>query len=596
MIARLLRSFINLLIFNLYSDCDLVYARHLPRDFSILPGGSNFVYLFTQNNLYFLDKNNNTYMLIPMRPNGLTALKASLKWNVAANADNFLVEEKAYASKVREIVRQTRVAPPINYSSILNTFFTFALMGFIPKAWTFGFPIFIFYGLYKKRALAQFLYRTCNFTGLRKLYNNFSQTLGEKLGEAVSNHPISLLKGIWLFSMLLIMDLNAWSVIAIYGVYRFSNVQWLNTLQKWSDSLYNFANGLYSKTLTHVGFYPRIGICFGLGAFLAWHVMPLGSFGFILLPLSILQFAFIAIGLSALFNDLSYALKHPLKLLLNSSGRILGSLWGRWISHRIFSGTLSGNLGPAMGHVVTPGLFSGFFSSFLTPSTSFTVGSDFTNILVARVKNLFNNLLTSIFFTSEMQIQGNFHGTVGPTSLQIFMFMLAGYIAGYLVERIVNKMMNNVVNDVAQLPQVAVSASRNLTPVTPEPRVKWQIAYFGLATSILMCSPAGASLVVFAGGSLLKGTLLGAGGMVLTWQALETVRFSFNYLRELSRRPPAPAQRSLPRPNHMPRQVGMPGNAPAITPGFNIQRNIAGQQPQVGPAPAPREVPLRPSA
>ncbi|MGD9592014.1 MAG: hypothetical protein AB7V32_05805, partial [Candidatus Berkiella sp.] len=359
-------------------ECDLIYTHDL-HQYHDIPGKADFAYVISSIGISFIDKRQNISRECSLNEEHISELKHRLKINSEVNENVGLIEEGISSEKLRAIHHYTRFHTPKTLMPIINTALVLSLFGFIPYAWMFYLPIFLAYNIYHYKTTGASVIRFT--TNLVTFFRNFSRRFGEWFGETLTLYPNRIVKIVASSAILLFLGLNSWSLIAIYGIYRFKDNEWLNFFNKGISAIYNFCTGVFIKSLGKTSFYKRLGIGFGLAMLLATQSYVGGVFSLIMMGVLVANSIAIGIGFKALFRDLYYALRNPIKVAFKNTGKVIGALWGRYIAYRLLTGHVEGTLGPAIGHVESHGIFSGLFSSFLSPGGWFTTQSGWFGLL-----------------------------------------------------------------------------------------------------------------------------------------------------------------------------------------------------------------------
>jgi len=408
--------------------------------------------------------------------------------------------------------------------ALIHSFIVMGIFGFIPGAWLVGLPLLGVYGLIKQKsiikALTQFGLGTADF------WNKLNHDLALRIADLINHQTVSIFKGIAAFTLLLTMGLSSWSLIAIYGIYRYSNEEWTNTFQNWLNRFIDFFKTFSTEISQGPSFRKKVMLLSVFAALLAWELYIGGPIAAVVMAASCLQLAIVATGFSAVLRDIGYILRNPIKSVLDNSGKICGVLWGRWVAFQIFPGRIVGSLGHAVGYVESQGVFSGFLSSFLTPMGWFSSYNGLSGMLASKVRSFLNGIVTGLFVTTEMQTQGDFYGVIGPTSLQIFALMVAGGLIGYGIERFVDSLCSSVAKDSVHVASKIKNAKQPRDFIY---QTRWHMGYIALATPAILCSQGGPALITFAGGSLAEAALLTAGGIALSFATIYGTFYGLHY-------------------------------------------------------------------
>ncbi len=554
-------------------DCDLISANVYPvAQVQPLPGFADFAYVIFKNEIYFIDKKQNIAHKTLISEQTATALIEKLKINLNPQEAFTLHEMNLSSEKLRTIHRIAKLNTPKTMMPLINTAIIISLFGFVPYAWLVYLPLFAGFCLYHYRSIVKnSIYFFKNFIVFMR---RFSRRAGEWTGETLTLYPNRIIKFAASLAIFLMLGFNSWSLIAVYGVYRFADQEWVTFFKKGLSGIYNFTSGLFMKSLGKTSFYKRLGAGFGLAMLLATQSYLGGALSLFFMGSMIASTIAVGIGFKAFFRDLFYTLKNPIKVLLKSTGKILGALWGYHLAYRLFTGHVEGTLGSAVGHVESHGLFSGLFSSFLSPGGWFTTQTGMFGLLSARIQAFLNTVLTSVFVTTEMQTQGVFYGTVGPTLIQLFFFMTLGVLVGHLVEKAVNRFTNNVKTEATEQGLKHIHDIGVIYHKANQQGYisKWHMGYLTILTPMILASEGGATLVALAGGSLIGASVLTAMSLIGAYALIQFAGYTAKqfYFKFSSNKSTQLQQKTHVTSTTTPIQA-VPAPA-AITPTFDHQR------------------------
>tara|TARA_R110002110_G_scaffold33533_1_gene114799 strand:+ start:112341 stop:113870 length:1530 start_codon:yes stop_codon:yes gene_type:complete len=410
----------------------------------------------------------------------------------------------------------------IKVKSVLTSFLTLCALGFVPGAWFIGVPILSLYGLYHIKSITRATKST--FFSAIRFQQNFSRASGALIGDIATNRTAALIRGGVALLMLFSIPMP-FCFLGLYGLFRYPASQWKTIFQQRLEKLYQFSRGLAEGVHSRTTFYKRLNIALISAPILAALIYYQGGLFVFNLALSLVQYAAIFVGFSAFFKDLGAALKQPIKSFLSYTGLIVGAFWGRFLAHTIFPGRIYGNMGPAVGHVVQTGFMSSIFSSFLMPNSWF-VGFEtgFAYLLTSRISSFFNGVMNSVFFSYDMQLYGDFYGTIGPTSFQIFLMIALGAFVGYKIQHGFESAGETLYDDAQKLNHAIVHQRGLLSTL------KWHAAYVVGSAPLFLVSPIGASFLNLASGNILlaQSLIMAASATMIT--ALYTVGISMQHI------------------------------------------------------------------
>lgn len=423
--------------------------------------------------------------------------------------------------------------------------------------------------------------------GLSPQKKNFAKACGERLRDVIDNHPMSFFKAIAAF-FLMSEGIVLFNLLAVYGLYRFTNQEWTDHFRWLAQGSYNFIRGFRKSAQVVVNeidnqsfdkkMYMTIGLVGLLGAELYFsglsHLFGLGFLVF--------QGSAVSIGFMSAWNDFKYLLKNPFKVASDHPGKIAGMWWGYSLAHKLFAGFIKGDLGPTQG--VMQNSLTEFFN---LPLNRFIFNNTGLGLIFDRIRNFTNNILSTLFFTSHVETYGTFIGTVGPSPLQLFLLMAIGFGVGVMVEKLVKNLYYSVGNDAANIQEKA----DNLT------LGQWLKIHTGVITCLtpaMMYFDSG-TILTMAGGSLLYGSLLTAGLLAATFSSVHAISFTLkriiqwassrqvnNDLAPVPQAVPLAPQAAIEAPQVASAPL-LEASAPAFTPGFNSgvsNNNLAPSQPE----------------
>lgn len=422
----------------------------------------------------------------------------------------------------------------------------------MPGAWIVGFPALIIYAtvrayLFRRRDPARFNAAIEPYAvEIRRLRRNLGETTAQSITEYCLNNPIHITKLIAAFFIIFGWNMP-FSFFAVYGLFRFTNQEWLEIFQDKINSFYNIVSGILNGINRVLPFSIKLAAfitgCVLTGIFINSIGLSLVLINFVDFPL---QMCATTVGFTALARDVSYMLRNPIRAFTNNPGKFYGLVWGRWLSFLLFPGRVVGSMGPASGHVDSAGVFTSVFG-WLFPADHtqgwFTFGSTLTGWLGGKLFSFINSIFTSVFFSYNMRLQGDFYGVLGPTSFQIFACMSIGCFIGYCFEGLANRIYSVGAYDA--LENAEVVGPRLNRMVNYLYQYRWQIGFVAAITPFVLASPGGAVFIDLAYGSTALGAglagLTGVGAMGVTHGVFAGVRALFNRVFHRSAaQPPLP--------------------------------------------------------
>ncbi len=435
-----------------------------------------------------------------------------------------------------------RLRSQFSKAALIRTALVLCIFGFVPYAWMVGVPFLFTYGILKRNAIADSFMKFAD--DLEDLFNNFSTKAGTYLGNYFAEQPLPAVAATFArvlgTFLLLYAGINVWNMMAIYGLWRFSDTKWKESFVGHAKSLGQFQSSFFRAPVAirqgerrvvasnpRTAFMRRLVVLGAIALYFAWDVYVSGIMSaFTLTALVVFQGFAVAVGMSAVWRDLGYLFKNPIKVLTENPGKFMGVWWGREFAYRAVSGRIDGNLGPAVGFVENRGAFSALFSSFLSPRGWFVLNDTPFGILVKKALTMFNSIFGGILFTSQAHLQGNIYGVIGPSPETIFFFALVGFVLGVLADRYADRFCKTVAQEPENIarfildngPSLRQRVSRNIY------NARWNIAYLGVMTPLMLVSNSGPQLMAMAGGSALYATLLTASMVALSvWTVYRTV-------------------------------------------------------------------------
>jgi hypothetical protein len=398
------------------------------------------------------------------------------------------------------------------------------IFGFVPGAWFFGVPFIFLYGLYKKDAIAAAL--ISSYERWSAVWQDFAARLGAFVSHQLVNNPFGVFRffaSLFLFSSMTI----PFTVLGIYGLYRYPPEKWQEIFWLGYKKAMRFFTVGVAETMRGLTFPKAITLGAAFVIPFAFFLHLGGAIFLLELSMMAAQWGLVYVGFKALFGikkidslfeeegDAIKWFRTPISNISKNLGKILGMLWGRWFAYEVFTGTLAGSIGPAIGQVQTQGIISGLIPSIISPQSGwFAFNSGYVNVLTSRLSTFLNSIISGLFFSHNMKLWGDFQGYIGPNSFQIFAFMAAGCLIGYGVEKFIDTLYESVKSDAenAALASVPyVNAAKNKAN-----QMKWHAAYTAFMVPVVLTSPGGAAIFTLAGGSVLAAVTMTASAVALS--------------------------------------------------------------------------------
>ncbi|MFI4938111.1 MAG: hypothetical protein ACHQJ6_06360, partial [Candidatus Berkiellales bacterium] len=229
------------------------------------------------------------------------------------------------------------------------------------------------------------------------------------------------------------------------------------------------------------------------------------------------------VGASTMWRDIANGYKKP-HLLMQHLGKIFGGMNGRKLAY-MAPGVVSGHLGPAVGYVASHGVTSTFLSGIFQHQGWFLFQVGSLNPFTAGMLSTFNSVLTSVFFTHRMRLQGDFYGEIGPSPTQIYNSTLFGIFLGYQLERFVGKIYEHIALDVGLL-FTKLSNNRSMSRITPvmsgaiqglnslyaaRKKIGYSLGFVSVVTPIILfITPPGVALIALAGSKIGASFIIGS--------------------------------------------------------------------------------------
>lgn len=388
-------------------------------------------------------------------------------------------------------------------SLIIKSIMVTLILSFLPTSLIYQIPLLLTYALLNKRAVA--IGCIDYFNQARRFFSHSAEYVGDWVASYFDT-PLRLAKALSILVLVLNWGFSSSSIIALYGLYRCSDPQIMEALERRLGTLYDFFYGFFNRLIRNRPFNHQLIILAGVSLLVMSQIYVYGLYFLLHIALMVFKIAMVMSGFNILIKDLFNIMKQPFSTWLSYPGRIIGLYQGRHLAYRLMHGRVNGSLGPAMGYIKMNGIATSVLSSFLSHEGWFTVNTGLAGAFWGKVRTLLNMLLTSIFISQEMHLEGDFYGTVGPTGFQLFVFMMAGYLIGAQVEKGVNFLYEKLSQDYENLSQSSVQILS---------RLKWQIGYVALVTPLTLYTKAGAALLLYCQGNLLAALML-SGAISLT--------------------------------------------------------------------------------
>lgn len=400
-------------------------------------------------------------------------------------------------------------------SAVIKMFLTLGILGFIPGAWMVGLPILTVYGLIKRETVAEAIRRFFSFRSL-----NANQVNAHSAGEKIADFLITYYAGIlrWFATLILFFTMPiGFGLFASYGLLRFTTSEWLEIFQQRCQDIYDFVASGFNRVLRDASSNAKLILGVLASVLLGMSLLTSGIGVLFAYSILICQLGAVLVGATAAARDLWYAISNPGITATQHAGKIAGTAWGHWLAFRLFPGQISGSMGPAMGQVQSYGLFSGLTSSFLSPDGWFIFNSGgVIGIMFSRFLSFFNTVFANIFITQSMQIQGDFYGVVGPSTLQLVVMMAVGCLVGYAVEKFVDSLYSEVKADSKKVAEASKRGAKaaNQSLMNALYRSRFALGFIlGTTPLIVGHSQAGTTLIALAGGSMLGASAITVMGL-----------------------------------------------------------------------------------
>lgn len=342
------------------------------------------------------------------------------------------------------------------FSGVVKSFIVLAMFGYIPGAWLLGIPTLTVYItarllIIRRRDPARFAVMFLPYRQrFQRLIQNFSQYSAQYAVEYIVNNPARVIKMAVAFLIFVSWSMP-FSFFAIYGLYSYTNQEWLDGFSRRANNMYDATLGLIVGANQGLSFWVKLAMFSGACIIVGLLAYALGT-----LPLLIdsagtaLEFCVTAIGITACLRDVGYALRNPVTVLTNHPGKLYGISWGRWLAIVLFPGKVAGTLGPAVGHVEAAGLLPSVFGALFPASQNqgwFVFGTGLGGLLFTRITAFVHNIVSSLYFRYDMHLQGDFEGRLGPTSFQFFVLLSLGCCLGTIFEYLANECYETAVAD-----------------------------------------------------------------------------------------------------------------------------------------------------
>ncbi len=345
--------------------------------------------------------------------------------------------------KLKKTRVMTWIMAELKASRIIHAGLVMAVMGWIPGVNRVFLMLFLgFYAAIKRNAFFAYLHQ--------KSESIASFNIGTWIGNKFNTSPLSVLKFV-LSTYILLMSSMPWSMFMIYALYRpreevlAAIFNQFKAVASPALELFNQLSNVQKLLLTLVAVFITAGMLNSL-----WMSMtPLGVFD---LAMTLVMLALTAAGFRLILTDLAEAISHPLRLVTNKMGILLGAIAGNQLAHAFFFGKISGSLGQTFGSVQSGGLFPSLYNMFFSNNPYGNSKLIFNDTVSGALFNWastgFGGFLGSIFFSHNLSTYGTIHGVLGPTSYQLFVFMAMGAAVGYFIDKAVDRVSKSVYSDV----------------------------------------------------------------------------------------------------------------------------------------------------
>lgn len=394
----------------------------------------------------------------------------------------------------------------------VQSIITLGLFGLVPGAWLIALPVFGFYA-----AARIYLYRKLNPLEFRAIFGNFAPTMRAyifnfrrtvNLRNAVDycvDNPWAVAKFMTAFTILFTWSMP-FSFFSIYGMYRLSSAEWRTAFKNRASDLYDNAVTIMQSMDRQLNFTTKAALFGGVASIIVGTSYFLGSgialLGLSEIPIIALEVCVTAVGVTAIVRDVGEMLTRPIQHFMRHPGKFYGLVWGRWLAFEFLRGQVVGSVGPATGHVDQNGLLSSIFG-FLFPTNGglFAFGTGLTGLITTRFMAFVNGIVSSVFFSYNMRLAGDFYGVIGPTSFQIFLAMGLGCFLGHLMERAAFSICEAVLHDA----DVIHNTSPVQNGITRLNRIadwlyhqRWNIAFIASMTPVVLAAPGSGAIYAIA--------------------------------------------------------------------------------------------------
>lgn len=355
------------------------------------------------------------------------------------------------------------VGNDIKKAEFIHAIIILSVFGWIPYAWFILVPLVGVYALLKRDQLIQYLNQTA------KNIDKFIDNIGIGISKFFLNRWKAIAKAS--FAFLLFVDWPMpFSFFMVYALYRRGSDE--NRIHILFSKMYDFSRfglelmkgfidglpGIYKAVFIGVGM--LFAVLFAKLILPVYALLPILDFA-----LTLTGLALIVIGSTLLFRDVFYALTHPFQTFTNRLAPILGAAVGNNLAHKIFVGKVSGSMGPTVGSVYSTGFFSSLAGLFIPNAggtySRFLFNSSYGGLFAQRTLGGLSAILGNLFFSYDVSSYGTFTGVLGPTSLQIFFFMILGAAFGYAIDRLVHHLYSFGKSNLSQATDKATNVASN---------------------------------------------------------------------------------------------------------------------------------------
>jgi hypothetical protein len=269
------------------------------------------------------------------------------------------------------------------------------------------------------------------------------------IGNLFNLSPLNVGKALFSIYIMAIVSMP-WSMFMIYAFYR-PRTEIVQAVYAQSKTVVRALLSFY-QSLSNVKkmIFVLLGVSLSSGI-LNTILVRGGLLGLFDATATIAMLGLMLAGVRLGVGDFFRALSDPIKLLTNKMGILLGMIGGNRFAHYIFSGKISGILGPAYGVVESSGIFPSLYRMFFSTNpyghSNFYFANSVVGVLFNRMSTGVGGLFGSLFLSHDVMTHGTFHGVLGPTSYQLLAFMAMGAAVGYFIDKAVDRVSNLVKAD-----------------------------------------------------------------------------------------------------------------------------------------------------